>query len=381
MTQDEVRKSLGQLLRDLQPDPKQRYEITWRALRPPPQSTLLPDMVFITLARCLDYPYAMKPFEKTLWAIPVCFKGIALRIEHAKFGLRFFTESPDESAPLVSELASVLGRALRLAEQLIQPFVESQIRAGRVTLRNIFVMLEDRYRFLRKHAEAAYESDPPAINVTHRDEHGQPMGWTGDPMKPTREGFYFGSAALDAYFSRLEHFLVLALPFCGFDPAADDLVSLVTMTWGDKFKRIFPLDVDRDAQRLYQKLRDVKERFRNTIAHGGFEKGVSSLFVHFPPVGAVPAQMSEYPDSIHFSMYPIAGPTFHDVCSVFDETDAHLARSRTRFAYKYAGSGLDVAFDAHTVEEYRLASSSDEAFEEFIERQGYFHDMHANMDW
>jgi hypothetical protein len=39
-------------------------------------------------------------------------------------------------------------------------------------------------------------------------------------------------AAISAYISLLEHDLVLALAFSGFDPAKDDLTSMIGSRWG-----------------------------------------------------------------------------------------------------------------------------------------------------
>ena len=64
---------------------------------------------------------------------------------------------------------------------------------------------------------------------------------------------------LSAYFSRLEHVLVLLLAFGDYDPQSDDLARFIGMIWSDKFKRLLKVDSDLNKKRIYDDLRHIKE--------------------------------------------------------------------------------------------------------------------------
>lgn len=63
------------------------------------------------------------------------------------------------------------------------------------------------------------------------------------------------------------------------------------MNWSEKLKRVWDLIKDQEAKTLYDELRTIKERFRNSLSHGALEKGGMSLFVHIPALGALPASL------------------------------------------------------------------------------------------
>jgi hypothetical protein len=302
-----------------------------------------------------------------------------LRIEDAKFGLAFDGPQGETSDAVVAELSGLLIRGFRLAERLVQPFLADQINKGLVTVHNRFFTLDDRYRFLREQAEVSFSnSDTSSITATDLETRVAEFNYR---RQREREGFYVGIAALDAYFSRLEHFLVLALPFSAFDPQTESLLSFLAESWGAKFKRIIPLNNDVTAKKLYERLRLVKQRYRNTFAHGWFEKGASSLYVHFPPIGAIPAELSSTQHNITLQFRPLTAPTFASICQLLDEVDSYFSSGPLRFAVKYAKAGLDLAFDPKSIAKYKNASTNDEDFEAFIDREAYFQDQFVNMDW
>lgn len=368
---------LTRIFADLKSDPDQRYEFGWKWFRPPDGINLSGEMVFITLVCGLGFSYVMKPFEKTLWSISVIFKGLSLRIEDAKFGLKFAGPDGAISDTVVTELSRLLERGFRVAERFVQPFLTDQINKGFVTVHNRFTTLDDRYRFLREQAEVSFSnSDTTSITATDLQTRVAEYNYR---IRREREGFFLGIAAVDAYFSRLEHFLVLALPFCDFDPQNDNLVSFLTENWSDKFKRVVPLNNDITAHKLYQRLRVVKQRYRNKFAHGWFEKGASSLYVHFPPIGAIPAELSSR-ENVVLQFRPLTAPTFAGICELLDEVDSYFSNGRLRLAVKYAEAGLDVAFDPKSIAKYKSALN-DEDSEGFIEAEAYFQDQFTNMDW
>jgi hypothetical protein len=92
-------------------------------------------------------------------------------------------------------------------------------------------------------------------------------------MTAKRQGFYYSVAMVDAFFSRLEHMLVLLRAFCGTPMRDSKLTALLGMAWDDKTKVLVDVD-DPSMQKLYSDLKRIKKRVRNPFAHGGVENDV-----------------------------------------------------------------------------------------------------------
>ena len=175
--------------------------------------------------------------------------------------------------------------------------------------------------------------------------------------------------------------LVLVLPFTDFVPTGNALRRFISSTWDDKFKMVFDIRVDFHAKLLYDRLKAMKERLRNPLSHGGFEKGWASLYFHLPTVGAIPTSLTRFRDSVQFNFLPVEHDDHKQVCTLFDELDDFLAGGRAMMGYEYAKSGLDVAFDQESRKHYQQAMESTDALNEFITRESHLSDLHTNMDY
>jgi hypothetical protein len=341
----------------------------------------LPYMVFLAIMLGTDCKYVRQPEEKTAWSIALSFKGVLFRLEYAKFGMRIATEG-DANDPLVDEFLRVLYRAFPKVDQVLQPQVNQLIEDGNITIPNRHHLLRQRYDFFRKCAQEAFGAPKPRLDEILRPTKGVlGVSKAVDLLKSDREGFFFGTSAIDAYFSWLEHVLVLTLPFVNYSPLTDDLAKIISGSWIDKLKRVWDVAGNGIEKKLYDDLRDIKERFRNASAHGGFEKNNASLAVHFPIIGAIPAVMSRFTNSIHYRVFPLDEASFADVCLLFDAVDSLLHSGQAKYGLRYAESGLDVPFDEKSCAKYNDAMQSDEEFEEFLEERTYFVERHINMDW
>jgi hypothetical protein len=183
---------------------------------------------------------------------------------------------------------------------------------------------------------------------------------------------------IDAYFSRLEHFLVVILPFVDYDRY--DLVRLMGAVWSDKFKAVFDLTKDVTARTLLERLVALRERYRNPVSHGNFQKDGKSLFFHFP-AGAISCHLSSTAAERSNSITKLDGPEFEKICSLLDEVDAFFETGPAGSGYQYAKSGLDVAFDAASLGEYKAAARDHESLKDFIEYQSQIVAINMNMDW
>ena len=131
----------------------------------------------------------------------------------------------------------------------------------------------------------------------------------GDRIGQEQRGAWETIAAVNAYFSLLEHEMVLLFAFTDLDPTDGALQTLIGDRWGLKFKCLFDIS-DRSTKCVYEALRKVAETYRNPYSHGGFEKGSAVLWFHVPGVAAMPARLSDYRDSPHFELFPVQPESF-----------------------------------------------------------------------
>jgi hypothetical protein len=380
MTKDNPRTILRRILRDISPPHDEDYKLALNYLPSAAERLPLPYMVFLTLLLGTECKYISRPMEKTAWSIYLRFKNVPFCLEHGKFGMRIAT--PATKDVLMEELVSVLHRAFPIVDEVLQQDVNLQVRTGNVTIPNEQYLLRKRYEFFRDSARAAFDAPQPKLESLFRQTGSEQEGSRSfDILKNEREGFFFGTAAIDSYFSWLEHVLILILPFVGYDPIRNNLLVYISSSWTDKIKKIWDVSGGREEKSMYDALRKIKERFRNSITHGCLEKGAGSLRVHIPGIGVVPARLSRFTKSIHYDMFPLKEASFNEACELFDAVDAHLHSNSAKYGMKFAEAGFNVAFDAKSREDYRSAMNSDCDFDKLLERISYVVDKNTNMDW
>jgi hypothetical protein len=369
-TLEEVQEKLRLVLSDFTQD--QNTELPplgsagWRGVDLDRHTFAAPSVLLATLHSIKGWD-KYGPEEKMRWGIPARYKGIDFSFELRKFGLCLLVRDVPEADPtFVHELCRRIQSAIRATERYLKDIARQQADSGNVTVGNHFWRFDAAYHFFREHASEAYRKPDPPMRVTRRSTDGTPIVWSGTVMHGQREGSHYSTAIL---------------PFLNFDPSMGRLLEMIGARWDEKFRQVFDLSNDRQAKECYDRLKSIKEQFRNTLAHGGFEKGIASLHFHFQGVGALPAALSRHQDSWEFQFVPLPEATFEDVASVFDEFDAYLETGPTKYGMRFAKTGLDVCFDTDSRARYAAAMTSEAEFEEMIAFLSYDHDRHVNMDY
>lgn len=359
--------------------PTESENLLWDRHELSPTDFPVPGLVLFGL-RELRGLQSWGPGEKLRWGITATFRKVTFYVSLEKFGLRLHCP-PRLRTKTRNELIRLLKTAAKLAEAYLRDLAQQQIKAGNVTLDNQYLQFDAAYRFFREKASAAYASRPKKPKVTSRDKTGRPTGWTSDPFRPQREGGYFATAMLDAYFSRLEHLLVVVLPFIDFDPGSGALLQHTGLTWDEKWCRVFNVTNDKRAKVAYDTLRNIKESVRNPMSHGGFHKKGTSFFFHVENVGALPALLSKHRRSFNLSVTRVPEDTYGNLCSQLDQVDAYLASSHIAAGMRYAESGLSIPFSADFRKACKVAAKSTPTLEKFMDYHAYLEDTHANMDY
>ncbi len=317
--------------------------------------------------------------EKLAWQLRFRFDNRPSAIAHQKFGLRLYLDPTDleegGSAAVANEIVTMIRKATQVAAtEVFRPFAEAQVRVGRVTVTNQY----HRLRRMYEHFRAAAENPV----VPEDDDLGEGVlapQWN-KMVRIEEQRFFNGVATVNAFFSLLEHTLVLVWPFVNYQPEKNDLEAFIGHRWTDKFKTVFDVAANGEAKRLYDELRDLAEEYRNTYSHGGFDKRRASFLVHLPG-GPVPAKLSDVRERQLFEFFPIPERSLAIITDVFDRTEAWLRIGPAGYGMRYAVSGYDLPFNKRSVRDYREAMASNDTFEEYLWRTGEIIDRMTNMDW
>jgi len=336
------------------------------------------DMVFLTFVAIAEHSNAGR-FEKVAWSIAFTYRSIPFAFSLQKFGLKLYHHKDFTPAEgLAEEMLRALSRAMKIIAKLCQPLVNDQIRSGNVTIANSFLQLDRMYRYFRREAERNFAPKEPMVEPIGA---GVGIASALTELWRRRDAANFNaSAMIDAYFSRLEHLLILILPFINYDRTKHDLVHLMGAVWSDKFKSVFDLSGDATARSLYEGLVALRERNRNPVSHGNFQKDGKSLYFHFP-TGAISCQLSSKAAEQSNSITKLDESKFKDLCEFLDEVDAFFETGPAEFGFQYAMSGLDVAFDEKSLEGYKSAARDHESLKEYINYKSEIDAIHMNMDW
>lgn len=337
----------------------------------------VPYLILFVLNGLCKFPLGYRG-EKTHWIVPFTFKGMDCAISHEKYGVRLYVGKASGQTISKGALLGTLRKAVEAAEKhILSKVAQEQIKSGNITIANQFQRLGNQYRYFRERAISTYSPSEPKETDDSIDGIAKSLN---RHFRAAAESAYNALAMIDAYFSRLEHFLVLALPFSSFDRNTDDLTEFVGNIWSEKIKRVLNVK-EQPAHGYYDRLVAVKEKYRNTFAHGGFEKKGASFYFHLPHFGAIPASMSGHKHSVHFNLFPIEEQNFNEVCTLFDQVDNWLKDSGLPSAWKYAESGLDLRFDEGYLEEMLSAANEPARFDEWLDHESYMADMYSNADY
>ena len=328
--------------------------------------------------------------EKRAWLVRFRFQEHECSLGLYKFGLRLqvpLEKSDENGGKFVKSLLGRIDKAIRVAEgELLNEYAEQQVRQGNLTVDNQYGLLEGMYQHFRLELE---KSEADTGTIQEGAQRGDSIQGFRDELfagmtqaiDSEQYRFYASIAMVNAYFSMLEHLLVLLWPFTRYRPGEDDVEELIKDRWSEKFKKVFDIVDDHDAKRIYDRLRDIAERYRNTYAHGGFGKQRGALYVHFPDGPPIPASLSDSRNQLRTSLFPVADPDISEILAVLDETDAWLRSGSGALGMRYVETGINVAYDAKSVSETTKMMTDAAGFDAYLKGLSHSIDRATNMDW
>jgi hypothetical protein len=206
-----------------------------------------------------------------------------------------------------------------------------------------------------------------------------------------RDAEFEAVGSLFAFFSLLEHHLVIGLAFTDYDPQQEPFGDFLRMNWAEKYKRVVGLQ-DTDDKLIYDTLRLLADENRNPSAHGGVDRNVANVHVHLAGYGAVPTGVTSTSQRATYTFEPELPPSvfpfaeyhfFGGSVNGWEAVDAVLEWMRSgplADAFTYGESTLPVWFDSASRTELRAAAAEGE-LEDFMNRRSFLIDQASNMDW
>ena len=301
---------------------------------------------------------------------------------------------------MLTRVRGQLRAALGTLERWLEPYARQLVDDGRATIENREAEFYSRYRYFRDladkeyaHAQAPAPESKALKRVAEEEQKAEfdkvrgRLPWPQEDrlnhrIRHEQYGFFHSTAMVDAYFSRLEHLLVLLRAFTCKSLANGELVALLAASWDGKLKMLVDVTSDRRAELLYARMKRLKERVRNPFAHGGVENDRGSINIHLPGIGAIPANFSKIRDSVRFNFIPIEVDDHKSACDLFDQVDALLTSGDLEKPFRLVDASMDAAFDPGSLASYaRAISGSNEDLEHFIHVWSREWERHANMDF
>lgn len=347
----------------------------------------VPELVLFALRDVMGFSWS-GPGEKVRWSVYATVEGEPFVFELRKFGFAIDHRSGIPSA-LLKRVEGQLSSSLRLLEPLLADFAKAQIADGNLTLENRLAEFENRYRYFRDLADSAFGPEPnhTADIPTRTDvpKETEVFPDLTDELNRAfvrqQEGYFASGAMVDAYFSKLEHQVLLLRAFIGRPLATDEFETFLQKTWDERLRDVADFDADLARGHLLGRLRDVKSTIRNPLAHGGVENDGGAFYFHMPGIGAIPANLSRYRGRLRMSFFPIADTNHTDICAIFDEVDALLEQGSLKLPNEFVRWGIDPRFDSGSIGRYAeaLAGGAD-AVDALVAALSREWERHANFE-
>ncbi len=321
--------------------------------------------------------------EKLAWEYALLFKGVQMTLAFQKFGLRVYVDARVNEATaqeMASAMASILSSAMPLLEKtILAEIADDQVARGEVNVENHYGVLARQY----KHFSDMSERSLLAADTAQPIREAMPGPNTGYiirfPEVELREQARFESkAAVLAFFSLLEHLLLIAFLLDGHDATRGALAAFIGAGWNDKFKKIVDLR-NRESKRHYDHLSALHDELRNPSAHGEVHSdGTDFLFI-LPGVGPVPGRLVMR--GRRRRLYQWRGGEADDVSRQLGETEQWLRTGPLAGAVAYGEAGLPLFFGSVLRDELVAVRHDSDALQNAIGRLSMLVDQSANLDW
>lgn len=316
-------------------------------------------------------------WDKMHWGVIFEYKGAVNLISSHKFGLRLYSERIADVEAIQKELINKLKKNIKFIEKnILNQYAENQVALNNFTIPNLFHKLSGQYYYFRDQSKKMFKKE--IDNIFEDNDFSSMLNTFFAKRDLEQYAVYNSLAMIDSYFSRLEHILVLALPFLK-NNKEYDIKKFIGEFWSKKYSEVFDLN-NQDSKRIHDELNLIKEKYRNTFAHGGFEKKGQSFHFHLENYGVVPATMSDYKNSVHFNFTPLNESEFENICLFFDVVD-NFFKENLEASWMFCNSGLDLIMDDESLSRLLKKAEDLEVFRNWLDSENERLSNYINADY
>jgi hypothetical protein len=372
---------LTQTLHPIRPDPEGRPRVwasgSWKVPLPwgSPVSPWEAEFVLGHIVGCHDFGRD----EKLAWEYALTFEGVSMTLAFQKFGLRAYVDTSVGDEPQATALAQRLVATISdampvLRKTVLASIADEQIALGHVNVENHYRTLRGQYEHFRDlstrteksaaTAEPIHESGPGFISVRLPS------------YELAQKARYEAGAALNAFFSMLEHLLLIAFLLSDLPAERGALAKFIGSGWSAKFKQVVDI-TDISALQWYERLRVIHAEVRNPSIHGGVQADGTDFSFILPGVGPVSTRLVIAQGRRQYQWDGIKT----NILTALESVSEWLRTGPLAPAVRYGESGLPLFFGDELRADLHAASSDEEALDELIDRLNWMIDQAANMDW
>ncbi|MBQ7924266.1 MAG: hypothetical protein IJ329_03065 [Clostridia bacterium] len=346
------------------------------------ENPLEPNLLAYCFDNILGFEVQYRIFEKVNYIIDFDYKGTHATVRHYKMSYNISIHSKYKD-----ELVHIFQQVKPLLEKLFMIIGENSLTNNNFSMKNetnkyLFKLefYEEKIEKLEKRKESIVEKTKGLYDVKIISKGMKMMTPKGAKYLRLLESeiTYDIETYIDTFFSALEHILTLLFPFTENFSLSDSYyksyIRNSKWSWDKKLKDVLGTFFNED---IYEKLKRIKEIYRNHNAHGSFSREMMA-YVQIPQFGRYPLYIGkEYlkgfidgEDYIDYKLFQTAKSVFNDFWGMLD--------SSFELPMLFLRSGLAIPVDTSI---YTKDIDSLEKAQWFIDKMRFDIDNQSNMDW
>jgi hypothetical protein len=319
--------------------------------------------------------------DKVLWHTFLKYKNQVFMIRDFKFGSWSLAakENIPEAKELVPEILGKIKCASRYADRMLKRELKRKIINGDFFIKNQYYKLQGSYDFYLNETNEALQQ---IINSNHTDvpvTHEIPN--IADRLNEDfrlREILAYRALPLMISFFSLLDFLLEA--FFAFEQHKMNLIDFRNLSWRERFKKVFSLKKDSRISKIYDKILNVKDRFRDPIVHGLSSE--ISLLVSTGFSGLIPVSYEYLTDTVHYGYEQMEQHDIEKMINNFERFLFIISRLKPYCFYiLFLKFGFAIPIKKDDMIEIKKKMKNYETFKNYLERLSMYETMMINRDF
>lgn len=347
------------------------------------ENPLNPNLLAYCFDTILGFDVQYRIFEKVNYIIEFEYKNTYAYVAHKKMSYNVWIEECYKE-----EIIQIFFAVKNLLEKLFLQIGEEALEKNEFSMRNEAVRYLDKLLFCEKKVESLkqrYTVVSEKLAGQYDVEEIEPRGKIYRPRgrdylrSVSSEITYWIESYIDTFFSALEHVMTLLFPFTEKFDMGDSLykkyIRNTRWHWDEKIKDVCG---DKFSLDLLEKMKGIKEVYRNYNAHGSFSREMMA-YIQIPKFGRYPlyigkTYLSGFVESeesyVTYEVYLEAKDVFNKFWDVLEK--------EYETPMLFIKSGLPIPVN---VESYIKDIATVEEAEMRILKLWFEIDNQSNMDW